>query len=81
MSRKSSVREDGSVGVGLGILGLGVIGSQVARVVLQQAQRIAQQVGAPVVIRCAAEVDVAKLQAQKAVFEKFFKTLWPARMA
>ncbi|MCZ6892130.1 MAG: homoserine dehydrogenase [Chloroflexi bacterium] len=55
------MREDGSIGVG--VLGLGVIGSQVARVLLDQTERLAHQVGAPVVLRRAVDIDTAKLQA------------------
>ena len=55
------MREDGSIGVG--VLGLGVIGSQVARVLLHQTERLAHQVGAPIVLRRAADIDTAKLQA------------------
>ena len=52
---------DGKIGVGL--LGLGVIGGQVARVLLQQSERMAQQVGRPVVLCRAAEIDQAKAEA------------------
>ncbi|MBI4200060.1 MAG: homoserine dehydrogenase [Chloroflexi bacterium] len=40
---------NGSIGVGL--LGLGVVGSQVARVLLEKSERIAQQVGRQVTLR------------------------------
>ena len=52
---------DGKIGVGL--LGLGVIGGQVARVLLQQADRMVQQVGRPVVLCRVAEIDQAKAKA------------------
>ena len=55
------MRSDGKIGVG--ILGLGVIGSQVAKVLLQQSQRLAQQVGVPLVIGGAADKESARLEA------------------
>ena len=55
------MRGDGSIGVG--VIGLGVIGGQVARVLLQQSERIAQKVGARVVLCHAADTDTTKLHA------------------
>ena len=49
---------DGKIGVGL--LGLGVIGTAVARTLIQKSERIAQQVGQPVVLCGVAERDLTK---------------------
>ena len=46
--------------IGIGILGLGVIGTQVARTLIQKSERIAQQVGRPVVLGAVAEQDLTK---------------------
>jgi len=48
--------------ISIGLLGLGTIGSQVARVLLEQVDRMAQQVGRPVVLCRVAEIDQAKAQ-------------------
>ena len=44
--------------ISVGILGLGVIGTQVARTLIQKSERIAQQVGRPVVLGAVAEKDL-----------------------
>ncbi len=44
---------DKSGKIGIGLLGLGIVGSQVARTLVQKSERIAQQVGRPVVLRAA----------------------------
>ena len=46
--------------IGVGILGLGVIGTQVARTLIQKSDRIAQQVGRPVLLSAVAEQDLTK---------------------
>jgi len=55
------MRRDGKIGVG--ILGLGIIGGQVARVLIEQSERLAKQVGAPVILYGAADIDPARLEA------------------
>ncbi len=40
---------DGKIGIGL--LGFGVVGSEVARILVEKSERLAQQVGAPLVIQ------------------------------
>ena len=57
------MQADNSIGVG--ILGLGVIGAQVAHVLLQQSERISHQAGIPIVLQAAVDVDVSKLEASR----------------
>jgi len=38
-------------GIGVGLMGLGVIGGQVARVLLERAEMLAEQVGCPIILR------------------------------
>lgn len=54
---------DNSGKIGVGLLGLGVIGSAVARSLIQKSERLAQQVGRPVVLCGVAERDLAKHKA------------------
>lgn len=47
-------------GISVGLIGLGVVGSGVARVLLEKADMIAQQVGAPLLLKRVADLDEAK---------------------
>ena len=53
--------------IGVGLMGLGVIGSQVARVLLERAEVLAEQVGCPVVLRKVKvlEQDLSRPQAKE----------------
>ena len=51
--------------IGVGILGLGVIGGQVANVLLQHSERISRQAGVPVELQAAVDVDIAKLESSR----------------
>ncbi|MBA7642668.1 hypothetical protein ES703_50372 [subsurface metagenome] len=53
--------------VGVGLMGLGVVGGQVVRVLLGKAEDLAEQVGCPLVLRKVKvlEPDLARPQAQK----------------
>lgn len=46
--------------INIGLMGLGVIGSGVARVLIGKADAIAQQVGCPVILKRAVDCDVSK---------------------
>lgn len=53
--------------IGIGLMGLGVIGGQVARVLLERAESLAEQVGQPIVLRKikVLEQDLSRPQAQE----------------
>ncbi|MFH1662658.1 MAG: homoserine dehydrogenase [Chloroflexota bacterium] len=53
--------------IGIGLMGLGVIGGQVARVLLERGESLAEQVGYPVILRKikVLEQDLSRPQAQK----------------
>jgi len=51
--------------IGIGLLGLGVVGGGVARVLTQKAEALAAEVGCPLRLRKVAEKDLAKTRASK----------------
>jgi homoserine dehydrogenase len=53
--------------IGIGLMGLGVIGGQVARVLLERAENLTEQVGCPIVLRRikVLEQDLSRPQAQE----------------
>jgi homoserine dehydrogenase len=51
--------------ISIGLIGLGVIGSGVARVLIDKADWIAQQVGCPVILKRAVDCDVSKQKSSK----------------
>jgi homoserine dehydrogenase len=57
--------------ISIGLIGLGVIGSGVARVLIDKADWIAQQVGCPVILKRAADCDASKQKLLKIPAEMF----------
>ena len=59
--------------INIGLIGLGVIGSGVAHVLIGRADAIAQQVGCPVILKRAVDCDIAKKKSSK-IPAKIFTT-------
>ncbi|TET13420.1 MAG: homoserine dehydrogenase, partial [Dehalococcoidia bacterium] len=51
--------------INIGLMGLGVIGSGVAHVLIDKADAIAQQVGCPLILKRALDRDVSKKRSSK----------------
>jgi homoserine dehydrogenase len=51
--------------INIGLMGLGVIGSGVARVLIDKADAIAQQVGCPVILKRAVDCDISKKKSSR----------------
>ena len=59
--------------INIGLMGLGVIGSGVARVLIDRADALAQQVGCPLILKRALDCDVSKQRSSK-IPAKIFTT-------
>jgi len=51
--------------INIGLMGLGVVGSGVARVLIDKADALAQQVGCPLILKRALDMDVSKKRSSK----------------
>ena len=51
--------------IGIGLMGLGVVGSGVADILIDKAHAIAQQVGCPLILRRALDCDISKKRSSK----------------
>jgi len=51
--------------INIGLMGLGVVGSGVARVLIDKADALAQQVGCPLILKRALDMDISKKRSSK----------------
>jgi len=57
--------------IGIGLMGLGVVGSQVAKVLIDRAETLAEQVGCPLVLRKIAVQDLSKKRSPEVASQLF----------